>query len=95
LRLEAVATVHGPVVSWLERNLRLVPTVCTGCRIHLTWFALAKTTVTITTRLLAGSTAFWASARIIGQSTARIKFLFANRKREFLITIATIQGSIN
>jgi hypothetical protein len=75
-----------------------MPATRTRRGIHRTRFAVTETTavsaILATTGLLSCSTALRATARRIGQTTTRIKFLLTRGKSEFLIAVATIQNLI-
>src|SRR5947209_6453880 len=95
LRLVTIAAIHRPVFSWLERHLSLIPTTCTGSRVHLAWLAVAEiatAAAAIIIRLpFTCSTARWTTAGSIYEPAALIKFLLACCENKFLIAIATIQ----
>ncbi len=78
--------------------MRLTPAACAGCSVHWPRLAVPLATADATTlpatRLLSGGTALRATARRVGQATARIKLLLTCGKGEFLIAVATIQNLI-
>lgn len=92
--LIAILTVDGSIFAWLEGHAGLFPATGADGRIHLAWLAVTETTAAIATGLFASGAALRATAGCIGQSTARVKFLLASGKGEFLVAVATIQDLV-
>jgi len=79
---EAIAAIYGAVITGLERNLAGLSTLCADSIVHLT-----ITAVTTTGSTLAGIAAGFATLRLIGKASLRVKFLLSGSENKFLSTV--------
>lgn len=85
--LEAIATIDGLIISWLERHLIFLATFSARNRVHL-----ARSTISPTGRhrLFAALAAFRAAAWLVEQSLLLVELLLPLGKDEFLPALATL-----
>jgi len=93
----AVATVHRPAVSWLERYLCLFATRGADGRIHfpLPWRAVATPSTITTTLLLPGRSALRTTLRLIGEALVGKELLLGSGEGETQATLRALEGLVH
>jgi hypothetical protein len=92
----AIAAIDWPVTAWLEGNLCLAPAAGAGYGIHLALATRASAiTAAAASGAFAGRAAFGAAGRLIGQPTAGVKLLLANREFKVTPAITASQNDVS
>lgn len=92
----AVAAVHRPAVSWLERYLRVLATRGADGRIHfpLPWIAVATPSTRTTALLFLGRSAFGTAFGLIGEALVGKELLLGSGEGETQVTLHALEGLV-
>ncbi len=96
--LEAVAAIDGAVAAWLEGHACFTSAAGALRGVHLTFAAIAAASAAVRAAALlrlARRAALGATRGVVGQPTARIKFLLTRGENEIAPAIAAAQGHIS